>query len=440
MFSSKILNNISIYLGANIINAGIPFLLMPVLTRVLTPADYGIIAMFNVALSICAACIGLSVHGAVSVRFFQMKKQELAQFVGSCICILLTSTLLFVLLVSVLGDWLVEITGIPVMWLNGAVVLSCLQFVTAIQLSLLQVRAQAKYFGAFQVFQSVTNLSFSLLLILGVGMAWQGRLWGQVLSASICGLLSFIWLLKEGYLAFSVRCKPHVYDALRFGVPLIPHVVGATIVAISGRFIVTNMLGVTATGIYMVAMQFGMAFGLVADAFCKVYGPWLYGKLKDESDGSRRFVVGMSYIVFVGFFVASGIVAALIFYVFPFIVGSHFLSARHIIIWVVLGYGFTGMYYAVAGFFFFSSKTKYVSIITVTSGLISLVATPLLIMPFGLIGASAAFCLSQFVTFILAWFIASKIYPMPWADIRQSIKTVHAILTDGRMKIYLLRA
>lgn len=53
--SRKLFGNAAIYLGANILNAGIPFLLLPILTRVLTPADYGIVAMFSVVVSILGA-------------------------------------------------------------------------------------------------------------------------------------------------------------------------------------------------------------------------------------------------------------------------------------------------------------------------------------------------------------------------------------------------
>ncbi|MCV5446120.1 oligosaccharide flippase family protein, partial [Escherichia coli] len=41
------LKNSSIYLAANILNAAIPFILIPILTRYLTIEEYGQIAMFQ---------------------------------------------------------------------------------------------------------------------------------------------------------------------------------------------------------------------------------------------------------------------------------------------------------------------------------------------------------------------------------------------------------
>ena len=45
--STGLLRNSTIYLTSNILNALVPFLLLPVLTRYLTPDEYGQIAMFQ---------------------------------------------------------------------------------------------------------------------------------------------------------------------------------------------------------------------------------------------------------------------------------------------------------------------------------------------------------------------------------------------------------
>ena len=46
----KLVKNIFIYTSSNILKSTLPFLLLPVLTRYLSPADYGIIATFEVLL------------------------------------------------------------------------------------------------------------------------------------------------------------------------------------------------------------------------------------------------------------------------------------------------------------------------------------------------------------------------------------------------------
>lgn len=66
-----LLGGISTYFGASVFSTAVPFLLLPVLTRVLTPEDCGIVAMFIAVSAVMASLSGLSVHGAIAVRYFQ---------------------------------------------------------------------------------------------------------------------------------------------------------------------------------------------------------------------------------------------------------------------------------------------------------------------------------------------------------------------------------
>ncbi|MEW0490716.1 oligosaccharide flippase family protein, partial [Escherichia coli] len=60
----SVYKNSSIYLISNIFNALIPFILLPILTRNLTPYEYGQIAMFQTLVSGLASLTGLNTVGA----------------------------------------------------------------------------------------------------------------------------------------------------------------------------------------------------------------------------------------------------------------------------------------------------------------------------------------------------------------------------------------
>ena len=69
IFNHKLFKNTFIYTGTNVINKAIPFFLLPIMTRYLTPIDYGIVATFNVLLAVMVVFVGLSMHGAINVNF-----------------------------------------------------------------------------------------------------------------------------------------------------------------------------------------------------------------------------------------------------------------------------------------------------------------------------------------------------------------------------------
>ncbi|HIH5998879.1 TPA: lipopolysaccharide biosynthesis protein, partial [Proteus mirabilis] len=60
----------SIYVLSNIINAAIPFLLLPVITKYLSQEEYGQAAMFQSLVLGLAAFVGLNIQGFSIRKYF----------------------------------------------------------------------------------------------------------------------------------------------------------------------------------------------------------------------------------------------------------------------------------------------------------------------------------------------------------------------------------
>ena len=410
----KLFDKAAIYFGSNVLNAAIPFLLLPILTRVLTPVDYGIISMFGLVTTFFGAFSGLSVHGAVGVRYFQMEKKELGEYVGTCIGILVVSTSVIFLFILIFGSWLTKVSGVPADWLLVAVVISGWQFLGNIRLSLWQVSEKAKEYGIFQLIQSLLNAAISLFLILIIGMAWEGRVLGQTLSILSFGFIALWRLSRDGLLRYPSDWRVHAYDALRFGVPLIPHVIGGLLIVAADRFVIVKLLGIGNVGIYMVALQVGQAIGLITESFNKAYAPWLMRNLLKPSEELRTIIVRWSYLYFLVLIIIAIAFGLFIPTVLGFLVGSRFQQAEKLIIYIAIGSAFGGCYYIVANYIFFTSKTQFIAFVTFFSGLLNILLTYLLVKYNGISGAAQAFMITQGVSFLGTWWLAQKVYPMPW--------------------------
>lgn len=418
----KLFSNAAIYLAANILNAGIPFLLLPILTRVLTPADYGTVAMFGIVLSVLGAITGLSVHGAIGVRYFQLEKKVLAEYVAACIGILVISTAIVFFLVSLFGAWLVEFSGVPLDWILVAVVLSGFQFVGNIRLSLWQVSGEAKRYGAFQVAQSLFNAGISLTLILMLGMAWEGRVFGQAIAIMLFGIVALWWLTNEDLIRLSSDWRTHAHDALRFGLPLMPHVIGGLLIIAADRFIIVRLLDVSYAGIYMVALQVGQALGIVTQSFNNAYAPWLMENLSRPTEVSRVSIVRGTYLYFVGVLAVGAVLGFLAPFFLGFLVGESFRAAGELVLYIALGYALGGCYYMVTNYIFFERKTNILAYVTFVSGLINISLMFILVKCNGIAGAGQAFVLTNALSFIGTWWLAHKVHPMPW------LKALHSKL------------
>ena len=109
-----------IYTLASLGNSAIPFLLLPLLTRVLSPADYGVVVVFATAITVAGAFTGLSVHGAVNVRYHDASV-DIARYTGTALCILGASTVAVLLVALLAGERIAAWSGIPRGWLFVAI-------------------------------------------------------------------------------------------------------------------------------------------------------------------------------------------------------------------------------------------------------------------------------------------------------------------------------
>ena len=71
LFKSSLARSSSIYTIAGVINSAIPVVLMPILTTRLTPAEYGIVAMFNTLLSIYVIFVSMNLDSAIMRKFYE---------------------------------------------------------------------------------------------------------------------------------------------------------------------------------------------------------------------------------------------------------------------------------------------------------------------------------------------------------------------------------
>ncbi|WP_392344243.1 flippase [Pseudoalteromonas prydzensis] len=413
---NKFFKNSSIYVFSSIASAAVPFVLLPILTRYLTPAEYGQIAMFIVFTTALAALIGLSIHGAANRRFFEdsATKTELARFNGNCFFILFISTAIVLVALALIDNYLAIYLGLPLEWIYLGVLSVFCSFMLNIRLGQWQIRGKAKHYGVMQISNALVVLVFSLLFVVLLSFGAAGRIYGIVLTSIIIGGIAVITLKNDKLLVFKYN-RADIDYALSFGVPLIPHVLGGFLLLSIDRLVINKELGLEMTGIYMVAVNLGNALNIIFNSINKAYSPWLFGQLKEDKQAIKRTVVKKTYLYF-AFLV---LMAALSFLIAPpilkLIVGEKFHQAADVLPLLITGQVFLGMYLMVTNYIFYIKKTKYLSYITISSGAVNVVLLLLFIPHYGINGAALAFLIANFWQFFCTWIVSAKLYAMPWA-------------------------
>jgi O-antigen/teichoic acid export membrane protein len=411
--TSTLFKSAGIYIFTNIINAAIPFFLMPILTRYLSPNDYGITAVFNVLIGVMLPFIGLNVNSVVVTRYFKEDSINFAKFVSSCFVILFTTTIIMTIIITNFNMQIAKLVDFPANWLWVIVVTTFAQFTISILLIILRSSIQPKTYALVQILQTIMNVTLSLLLIVILHFNWQGRIIAQTITVTFFSLISFIMLYKNKWLVWSYK-KEYIIDALKFGIPLIPHALAGALMAASDRIIITKLIGLSEAGIYSVGVQIGMVIGILESSFNLAYSPWLFKKLSKITHETKIKIVKFSYIYMMIMIIIAILFSLSIPFFLYYFIGEKFYGANIIILWISLGYAFNGMYKIVVNYIFFVEKTYILAWITFASAILHIVVTYYGVLYFGMVGAGYATTFTFFVSFIMTWILSEKVYPMPW--------------------------
>ncbi|MFM5600762.1 lipopolysaccharide biosynthesis protein [Aeromonas veronii] len=410
-----LLRNSTIYLASNILNALVPFLLLPILTRYLTPDEYGQIAMFQTLITGLAALTGLNAVGAANRKFYDKHDASaLALFNGTCLHILLLSSLTLGVVCFFLSAELSQWLNIPTSWVYFALVISSANFIIQFRLGQWQIRERAVSFGVMQVSQSVLVLILSLALIIGFQQGAAGRVDALMATSVVYAVLGLLLLYRDRLLVLLPLKKAFFKEALSFGVPLVPHVVGIFLLSSIDRFFINRQLGVAEAGIYMLGVQLSLGMAVVFDAINKALVPWLFRTLSDNNPHQLQRLVKFTYFFFA---IVAGL-GGLSFIVGPWVVtwiaGPEYQRAATVIGWLCLGQAFGGMYLMVTNYIFYAKRTGALSAVTISTGLLNIALLVYLIEHMGIVGVAMAFAISMCIRFFATWWLASRVSAVSW--------------------------
>jgi O-antigen/teichoic acid export membrane protein len=410
----------AVYTAANVLAAGVPFLLLPVLTRALDPQQYGQVVAFFMLVTVCSSAAGLGLHSAVAVRWLD-QRSEPRRYTGSAVVLAVASTAVTAAAAAIAGS-LMDL-GIGPAWCALAALVAGCTTLQGMRFAVWQCTERAMPAATLQVLAATLNIGLSLLAVFVLDLGGAGRILGAVSAGVGIAVLSVYLLTRERALASPSRTD--VRGLLRFGLPLVPHALGGSLLASADRFAVSASLGAAALGVYGSAYQLGMVINVLGDAVIKAYSPTMYRMLSRNCTRSRLRVVALFYLC-IPFWLGGAVLLWLLFEATgPLLLGREYLDAIDLSIWFLCGAAFSAMYLNIAGLFFFTGKTEWISLATVGSALLALALAPWAVEQFGVQGGAFTYLLVQLVLMAAAWALSTRVYPMPW---RRPVLAVRLLL------------
>jgi len=391
-----------------------PFFLLPVLTRYLSPDDYGIVAMFLLLAVLVEPLIGFSLPGAVGVRYFE-PDSDISRYLGTGVLVAALAASAAMIPLFVFRDQIEAVTRVPGTWVLLVIPLVFARTILNSCLSLLRTKELVFRYTVLQVGQVGILVALILLLVVYAQLGWQGRVTAEFLALAIAATGSAWWLTSRRDVAWQF-VRAYASHLLAFGIPLIPHVIGGALIVQTDRLLLTNLVGLGQTGLYTVAAQLVLVIEIVAVSFNGAYSPWLFSNLTNADATTRRRLVRLTYIQFAAMATLALAVALLAPWLAATLLDPRYGAVSEYAGWLSLGFLFNSMYYMVTNYIFYARRTGWLAAVTLTTGLINIPITYVFIQARGGVGAAQATALAYGLGFVLTWIVSNRVYPMPWLE------------------------
>lgn len=417
----RLWKNGSIYIISFWLNSAFPLLLVPIFTRFLTPADYGVAAMWQVLLSFTVPIIGLSTHTAVNRRYFKKKPNptehfsDMRDYIASIIPIL-AGTSLFVIIVyaftyPMIIRHILPTTG-SILWVLVVPAVAIATFLYNVTQAYLNAEMNAKTYALFNSGNLLVISILSIIFVVGLGWNWQGRVAGGMLGTGIIAITSLVYLWNRGLLGGTIR-RDLTWHALLFSLPLLPHILASMIRGVSDRVFLSQITNLHEIGLFSVALTLTSIFGILGNAAMQAWSPWLYAHLGEQTVDRAR-IVKITYVAF-GVIAGVGIIfAALAPFIFGWLLGPRFDGSMKFIWWLTGSAVLQGAYCFVVPYIAYVERNKYSSYISMVTLVVNLSLNFILIYFFGVIGVAITNFFTALYEFVAVFLVANYCMPMPW--------------------------
>jgi O-antigen/teichoic acid export membrane protein len=408
------------YSGVNIINASVPFLLLPILTEYLSPSDYGILSLVQLLMAL-AFPIVLNAQSLITIEYSNLSINKFKKLISS---ILFFAFAGFIVLESgfyLLSDYIYEYFFLPDRLLLFIPVFLLFQVIPMLIPFIFQAKKQPFNFGKFKISLTIFNIGLSLFFVMYLNYGWEGRLWGIVGSFAVFNLIGLYLLMKIDLLSFNLD-KDSIMQVFRYGIPLIPHMVGVFLISGSSRFFLADIMGVKEVGIFAVAFQVSGSIFIIMNAINLAWSPYLFESLnKNPTMDIKLKLIKQTYQILIFMIIVVLVFLVLCPFIFYVFIDDSYHSGILLSRILAFGFLFQGFYFMFTNYIFYSKKTKYLSFITLFSSFIVVISNFFLISSVGILGAAYAVVISYIVLCLIVAYFANKLVPMPWFLVLKNI-------------------
>ncbi|MBI4635730.1 MAG: oligosaccharide flippase family protein [Candidatus Rokubacteria bacterium] len=407
------------YSLASAVGPGAGLLLLPLYTRYLSPADYGLIALLEIVSFLLAAVFSLGM--TAMVPFYYVDEPDVAirrRCLGTLVGGVTVLNLALASFVAVAARPLVDVLlptvpfhpFIPILALTAL-----LDPYWIIAGAALQIQERALLYSVLSIGRILLSTALRITWVVVLAAGVLGFVTANLLTAALSALAVAPLLRRELTIAFEPR---HLWRALEVGGPTVPNNLLSYGFRTLDRIVMDRFSTREQIGLYYMALRIAEVLRLVTDVFINSWRPIFFKEAGDDRFAAAVAprVIRLVSLGFIAVFVALSLFAREAVAV---LMAPQYTGAA-VFVPVLLGaMVLKGLYSFPYLTIWYRKRTIYVPVLTGATLVFSVAANLTLASRWGAYGIAIAFLLSYAVLLLLVLAVARRLYVLhyPWREI-----------------------
>ncbi len=411
----RIGKNSLIYSLGNVSAKLVGFILLPVYTKYLTIADYGVLAILEITGQFLSAVFDLGLSFALNRWYwekdFRDRQKSLFFTIFTTLVIVGVFLLTVLLLNSTLISQLLFSSKEHSLLINLMSITVALNILSRALLNLMRIQERSTLYAISNLTRFTVNLVLTVYFIVKLNKGIEGIYLAQIIGF----LVFFTFLIKYFIKNIKVRFEGKVLkEMMVFGLPMVLTSIAGIILSITDRYSLKFLADLSDVGIYSFAFKISNSIKVfIGQSINWALTPVMY-KMMASEESNRFYSKTLSYFTFV----------LIVFILFLSIFAKEIISlvarspeylpAYQIVPVIAFAVLFGLLRNITAIGINIKKKTKITALVITFVAIFNVLLNLLLIPPFKAMGASVATLISQILAFSLITYYSQKLYPVSY--------------------------
>ena len=435
-YLKRLASSLAAYQVADVVSKFIAVILLPVYTRYVSPAGYGVVELLANGVILISILVRFGIIESFLRYYFtdddQDRRDALAR--RSVAFLLIASTIVSIILAIFAEPISRIVLGYRDPTTLRIAVLGLWTF-TNLELAygILRVEERLRLYAVASVSNVLMTVAASVVLVVVLGKGARGLLLGNYAASTV--VLLALWFKLRHRLRPRPGQAEQMRELLRFGLPTVPAEISVYALSIVDRYYLFHSQSRSIAGLYSIAVKLAGAVAFIVRAFQYAWPPLAYS-VTDDREAGRLYGLVTTYYMLVSGWVVAGL-ALEGRWILRLLTAPAFFGAYKALPWVALGwamYGLWVVFLAVAG----RAKVTERNFPAAIAGLAANVVLLLVLVPaLGLAGAGLALCGAYVVMLGVMHALTRHAFPVDfeWRRLLQLVVVVGGLAAAGELAL-----